>query len=102
MQKWSTRPRILSKQKGPKGPKGNARLSQLILAFPRNSRRWAGPTSIAYTARSIGGHSKATTCATVIGLIKMALQPRVMGVQVGPGRKGCAKAQTFCRLFAWS
>ena len=39
-----------------------------------------------------GGHSEAITQVTVIVLIKMALQPRVMGVQVGLRRKRSAKA----------
>ena len=73
-----------------------------MLTFPRNPRRWAGLTSIAFIARYMGGHPKATTRVPVVILIKMAIQPRVMGVQVGPRRRGRKKAQTLHRLFAKS
>ena len=65
----------------------------MILAFPGSPRKWAEPTNIAFTARSMGwGHSRAITCATVVVLIKTALRPRIMGVQVGPKRKRSPKA----------
>ncbi len=82
----------------PKGAEGKCKRSHLTPKSQRNPRRWAGLTSTAYCARSMGGRSRATTRAIAITSTRMALQSRIMGTQVDPSLIRRDPRHKFCAI----
>ena len=78
---WTTSPQPRTSRRE---LKGNARWSKLTPKSQRDPRRWAGLTSTAYCARSIEGHSSATTCTIFVVSTRTALRSRIVGAQEGP------------------